>query len=91
MVRVVLDQLVEEGCRLKGSLVVRQEESQVEQGRTEVLLQLNGLRRERRRAVSSALFYEFGGKDTDGKFKDEKIRNNTIMHCRFNGFPDSSQ
>lgn len=44
MVRVVLDQLVEEGRRLEGPLVVRQEKSQVEQCRAEVLLQLDGLR-----------------------------------------------
>lgn len=44
MIRVMLNQLVEEGRRLEGSLVVRQEESQVEQGGAEVFLQLDGLR-----------------------------------------------
>lgn len=44
VVGVVLDQLVEEGRRLQGPHVVRQEQRQVEQRRPEVLLQLDGLR-----------------------------------------------
>lgn len=47
VVGVVLDQLVEEGRRLQGPHVVRQEQRQVEQRRPEVLLQLDGLRGER--------------------------------------------
>lgn len=53
VIGVVLDQLVEEGRRLQGPHVVRQEQRQVEQRRPEVLLQLDGLRGEQGRRQNS--------------------------------------